>query len=86
MFYDQKKDTFAKEPISDLPKKNNGTAISKYGFFHCRVKINVVVESSVTYQNLSAEIYKTNGNPTIQYKCDISKPISRKIQDQWKKN
>ena len=47
-------------------------------------KIKVVVESSVTYQNLSAEKYKTNGkrislNPTYLVRGTSQKPSKNSI-------
>ena len=52
--------TLAKELISDIPKKT-ARQIQNMDFPIEGSKIKVVVESSVTYQNLSAEKYKTNG-------------------------
>ena len=52
--------TLAKELISDIPTKKTARQIQNMDFPIEGSKIKVVVESSVTYQNLSAEKYKTN--------------------------
>ena len=42
-------------------------------------KIKVVVESSVTYQNLSAEKYKTNGKDIVQSDLPSKKEVPNTI-------
>ena len=71
--------TLAKELISDIPTKKTARQIQNMDFPIEGSKIKVVVESSVTYQNLSAEKYKTNGKGInsirlTQYKRKVEKP------------
>ena len=70
--------TLAKELISDIPTKKTARQIQNMDFPIEGSKIKVVVESSVTYQNLSAEKYKTNGKRIGSIRLTLVREKSQK--------